>query len=156
MFFTRTHKYNCPIHEDDFKNRLIGKHVRIHNLDFEVLGSDHALSIIPHAEQINAITTLPITKVVFTDKGDKTNVVITSEMRKIDEGGPQIIMIICSFLFVGAIVLFFAGIIEPVFAYMLLGAGVLIFTIFWVRLERGYFDYVRKIRTYVKNKAAVA
>ena len=73
MFFTRTHKYNCPIHEDDFKNRLIGKHVRIHNLDFEVLGSDHALSIIPHAEQINAITTLPITKVVFTDKGDKTN-----------------------------------------------------------------------------------
>jgi hypothetical protein len=156
MFFTRTHQYNCPISQDDFKNRLIGKHVKIHNLDFEVFEKDQMLSIIPHAEQLDAITTLPITRVMFKPDGDKTNVVITSKMRKIDVGGPQIIMIICGLLLTAAAILYGAGIAEPVFSYGLLAAAILIFGIFWMRLERGYFDYIRKIRDYVKNKAVVA
>lgn len=41
---------------------------------------------------------------------------------------------------------------EPSIAYTLMGASVGIFTIFWVRMEMGYFDYVRKIRAHVKSK----
>ena len=53
MFFTRTHKYHFPVPKEDLKNRLLGKHVKIHNLDFEVLGERPALlNIIPHAEQV--------------------------------------------------------------------------------------------------------
>ena len=155
MFFTRTHQYNCSIPKDDFKNLLIGKHVRIHNLDFEVFEKDHSLSIIPHAEQVDAIKTLPITHVEFKEKGDKTNVVITSKMRKIDVGGPQIIVIFCAFLFAASIVLFFTS-NEPVLSYMLLGTSLAIFILFWVRLQMGYFDYVRKIRAYVKDRAVAA
>jgi hypothetical protein len=32
-----------------------------------------------------------------------------------------------------------------------LGIGLAVFALFWIRLETGYFDYVRKIRDYVKN-----
>jgi len=155
MFFTRTHKYSCPIPKDDFKNRLIGKHVRIHNLDFEVLEKDQWLSIIPHAEQVDAIKTLPITHVELNDAGNDTKVVITSKMRKIDVGGPQIIVIFCAFLFAASLGLFWAG-AERMLSYILLGTSIAIFTLFWVRLQMGYFDYVRKIRAYVKNKSAAA
>jgi len=152
MFFTRTHHYHCPIAKDDFKNRLIGKHVRIHNLDFEVMEKDHMLSIIPHAEQVDAIKTLPITHVEFKEgSGDHIKVIITSKMRKLDVGGPQIIVIFCAFLFAASIVLFLAG-AERMLSYILLGTSVFIFTIFWVRLEMGYLDYVRKIRAYVMDK----
>ena len=153
MFFTRTHQYNCPIPKDDFKNLLIGKHVRIHNLDFEVLEKDHMLSIIPHAEQVDAIKTLPITHVIFKDAGDKTHVIITSKMRKIDVGGPQIIVIFCAFLLATAIVLHYTS-NEPILSYLLFGTSVVIFMLFWIRLQIGYFDYVRKVRAYVKSKGA--
>ena len=60
MFFTRTHEFSINIPKDEFKNRLIGKHVKIHNLDFEVIESEYTLTIIPHAEQVTEIKTLPV------------------------------------------------------------------------------------------------
>jgi hypothetical protein len=152
MFFTRTHTYRFSVTKEDLKNRLIGRHVKIHNLDFEVLDKDHKLSIVPHAEQITEIKTLPITSIVFNDEGGKTKVIIRSKMRQLDLGGPYLITIFCLFMFIASLVLFKIA-NEPFIAYTLLGLSVGIFTIFWIRLEIGYFDYVRKIRAYVKSKA---
>ena len=151
MFFTRTHTYHFPVPKDDLMNRLIGRHVQIHELDFEVVEKEHKLSIVPHAEQITDIKTLPITSVVMNDAGGRTKVVVTSKMRQLDSGGPFLIVIFCIFMVIASIVMYSVG--EPIAAYTLLGISGLIFTVFWIRLETGYFDYVRKIHSYVKNKA---
>jgi len=153
MFFTKTHIFQSPVTKDDLKNRLIGNHVKIHDLDFEIIENEHQLSIIPHAEQINEIKTLPVTSVVMSEAGGKTRVVITSKMRQLDSGGPMLILIFCSLMLIASAVLFQLG-NEPAITFTLLGISVLIFTVFWIRLEMGYFDYVRKIRAYVKSKVS--
>ncbi len=152
MFFTRTHRYNFPISKEDLKNRLIGKHVKIHNLDFEVMEKDNSISIIPHAEQVETIKTLPITKVVLKEVGGKTSVTITSKIRKLDAGGPFLVVIFCGFMLGASIALFFVGGDQQI-TYTLFGIGMLIFITFTIRMQMGYFDYVRKIRAYVKSKA---
>src|ERR1700748_2141026 len=116
MFFTRTRSFHSSVPKEDFKNRLIGNHVQIHDLDFEVTEKDHLLRIIPHAEQVNAIKTLPITHVDVKQAGGKTNVVVTSKMRKFDAGGPMLIMLFCFFLFLASITLLYVG-GEPSITY---------------------------------------
>ena len=148
MFFTRTHKYYLSIPKEEFKNRLIGKHVKIHDLDFEVVEDDYTLTIIPHTEQVSAIKTLPITFVDIKEEGSKTRVVITSEMRKVDAGGPQLIMVFCTFLFIASIALFFTA-SDIKITWTFAGISILIFTVFYVRMQMGYFDYVRKVKAYV-------
>jgi len=151
MIFTTTQRYHSSLPEEDFINRMTGKHVNIHNLDFEVLKKDHSLSIIPHAEEEQAIKTLPITHVDVKKNGNETNVVITSKMRRIDSGGPILILLFCAFLFIASFALLYVG-RERQITYTLLGIGLAIFITFYVRLQMGYFDYVRKIRMYVKSK----
>ncbi len=153
MFFTRTHEFPLPISKDEFKNRLLGKHVKIHNLDFEVIELDYRLNIVPHAEQETDIKTLPITEVDFKDDSGKTKVVIKSKIRKLDAGGPQLIMIFCVFLLIASVILFVTA-EDMKITLTFLGVCVLIFSTFWFRMQTGYFDYVRKIRDYVKTKGA--
>lgn len=150
FFFTRTQKYDASIPKEAFKNNLIGKHVRIHDMDFEVFEKDHVLRIIPHAEQVTTIKTLPITNVDIREEGNRTKVVVTSKMRKLDSGGPMLVVIFCTFLLVSAVILLRVG-GERMITYTLLGVGSLIFSIFCVRMQMGYFDYVRKVRAYVKS-----
>jgi len=153
MFFTRTHNFHFSVPKDDLKNRLIGEHVQIHNLDFEILDTgEQNLSIVPHAEQVESIKTLPITDVEIQEDGDTTRVVVTSSIRPIDIGGPILILIICSMLIGASIVLMYVG-GERVITYSALGLGVGILALFMIRMQMGYFDYVRKIRAYVKSKA---
>lgn len=154
MIFSRTYRYVSSNSEEDIKGRLLGKHMKVHDLDFEVSEKGRMLKIIPHAEQETGIKTLPITHVEFKGKGDKTHVVLNSKMRKIDSGGPLLIMVFVFFL-VGAAVLLlaFGGKQYDTYTYTLGIIGILIFAIFWTRMERGYFDYVRKIRDFVKKQA---
>ncbi len=152
MFFTRTYNFHFSVPKDDLKNRLLGKHVQIHNLDFEILDTgEQNLSIVPHAEQVESIKTLPITDVEIQEDGDTTRVVVTSSIRPIDIGGPILILIICSMLIGASIVLMYVG-GERVITYSALGLGVGILALFMIRMQMGYFDYVRKIRAYVKSK----
>lgn len=153
MLFRRTHTYWSTLPVEDLKRRLVGSHVKIHNLDFEVLEKEDHLTIIPHAEQEEAIKTLPITKVNFQNNQGKTHVVIKSNMRQFDLGGPQLIIIFCMILVIMAVVMHFV-IKDQLLTYILAGAAASIFGIFWIRLETGYFDYVRKVRAFVKQNAA--
>jgi hypothetical protein len=155
MLFTRHYRYSTPLAEEEIKKRLIGQHVRIHNMDFEIYDKDRMLKIIPHAEQETNIKTLPITHVEFRGKGNKTDVVISSKMRKIDKGGPMILLIFCFFLLAAALIMLLS-IKEDgfeIYAYPMIAASLLVFIVFWIRLESGYFDYIRKIRNYVKEKS---
>jgi len=154
MLFSRTYRYSSAMPIEDIKSRLIGKHVRVHNMDFEVYEKDRVLRIIPHAEQENSIKTLPITHVEFQGNGSKTQVVINSKMRKIDSGGPMLIVIFCMFMLIGSALFFVFGKNEYLsFTYTLFGISIAIFLVFWFRMEQGYFDYVRKIRDYIKNQS---
>lgn len=150
MFFTRTHRYTTTLTQGDLRQRLVGKHLTIHNLDFEVQDKEEYLKIIPHAEEIEEIKTLPETYVDFATEGSSTKVTIKCKMRKFDSGGPYILLLFCFFM------LLFSGILlfttpQRELSYTLLAIGVGILTIFWVRLEMGYFDYVRKIHGYLKQ-----
>lgn len=86
MLFSRTYRYVSSSTEEDLKGRLLGKHMKIHDMDFEVSEKGKMLKIIPHAEQETGIRTLPIAHVEFKGKGGKTQVVVTAKMRKIDSG----------------------------------------------------------------------
>ena len=151
MFFTKTHNFNSPVPKADLKKRLMGSHVKIHNLDFEIVERDGEVLIVPHAEQEESIKTLPMTRVDMTEQGNQTRVKVTSEMRKVDSGGPQLLVIFCIFLFIGAFVFRLVGVDWNV-TFILLGADLLIFGFFLYRLQKGYFDYVRKVRSYVIEK----
>lgn len=155
MIFSRTYRYITTMRPDDIKGKLIGKHVKVHNLDFEVYEKDRIIRVIPHAEQEREIKTLPITHVELSGKGDKTQIVINSKMRKIDSGGPMLIVVFCIFLLIAAGVSFAVGKDMVTYTYLFGGIGVGIFLIFWLRMERGYFDYVRKIRDYIKTQSGV-
>jgi len=152
MLFTRIHTYHFPVQKEELKNRLVGNHVSIHNLDFEVLDRERKLSIIPHAEQVDNIKTLPITSVVINDEGDHTKVVVTCRMRKLDSGGPLLIISFCLFMILASLLLYTVN-REHFLAFSLTGLSIAILTTFAVRLQMGYFDYVRKVRNYIKSKA---
>ena len=157
MLFTRHFRYHTSMPAEEIKKRLVGQHVKVHHLDFEIYEKEHMIKIIPHAEQETNIKTLPITHVEFSGKGDKTQVLISSKMRKIDKGGPMILLTFCFFMLAAALVMLFSLKDEgfEAYAFPMLGVSLLVFIIFWVRLESGYFDYIRKIRDFVK-KASVA
>lgn len=139
---------------DAIKAKLLGKHLKIHDLDFEVSEKEHMIKIIPHAEEIENVKTLPITHVEFNGKGASTQVVVSSKMRKIDKGGPMLIVIFCAFMILMALVFLAMGLAEyQNFTFWLIGISVAIFAIFWMRMESGYFDYVRKIRDYIKSQS---
>ncbi len=153
MIFQRTYRYKTPLSEQDIRQRLLGKHIQVHHLDFEILEKEQMLKIIPHAEDSNGIKTLPITHVEMQGMGNSgTKVIVTSKPRKIDVGGPYLILIFCLFCVVGASVIY---IVNPNESYLtplsLIAVGLLVFVIFWLRMEAGYFDYTRKIRDFVKQ-----
>lgn len=152
MIFTRTRKYPLPVSKQDFMNRLAGKHIKIHDLDFEVYDQETLLKIAPHTEYMNVIKTLPITDIDVVKEGNANKVVVTSKIRVIDYGGPLLIMLFCAFLFCSSVILFLLD-GEQYITYSLFGASVMVFGLFWFRMQRGYFDYVRKLENFVKGQA---
>ena len=156
MIFSRTYRYVSSASEEDIKGRLVGKHMKVHNMDFEISEKDRMLKIIPHAEQETTIKTLPITHVEFKGKeGGKTHVVVSSKMRKIDSGGPLLIMVFVAIMLIAATMLLIFGENQyMLYTYTFGGIGLGIFVLFWMRMETGYFDYIRKIRDFVKSQAA--
>ena len=155
MLFSRHFRYHTNMPVEEIKKRLVGTHVKVHKLDFEIYEKEHMIKIIPHAEQETNMKTLPITHVEFSGKGDKTQVHISSKMRKIDKGGPLILLTFCFFMLAAALVMLISLREEgfEIYAFPMLGVSLLVFIIFWVRLESGYFDYIRKIRDYVKKES---
>ncbi len=153
--FTRTQKYQSSTPKEDLRNRLVGHHVKIHNMDFEVYEKEQSLRIIPHAEQEEGLKTLPITKVEMKQEGDRMRVVVTSKMRRLDAGGPLLIVTFCTFMLIAAAILILVG-GEIRIAFALLAIASSILAVFFVRMQMGYFDYIRKIRSYIESNLDAA
>ena len=147
--FTRTHEYKFQIPKEHLKYRLVGHHVKIHDKDFELLEADQDLSMVLLAEDDRSSNSIPVTQLELKEYGNKTHVVITSKMREIDSGAPLVIMLFCTFFFIASLLLFLVG-KEPVVTITLCCISLLVIVTFFIRLQMGYFDYVRKIRMYIK------
>lgn len=153
MIFKRTSRLKTTLSLDEVKDRLSRRQFKVHDMDFEIAEKERMLKVIPHAEHIQSIKTLPITHVDVQGNGATgSRIVLTSKPRRIDVGGPYLIVIFCLFCIVGASIFYF---INPDESFMppltMAGVGILIFIVFWIRMESGYFDYVRKIREYIKG-----
>jgi hypothetical protein len=137
----------------DLQQTLVGQHLKVHVLDFEVVHKNGDVKIIPHAEFEEHIYTLPITRIRIVDNQDKgCTIKMMSKPRRIDIGGPYLIMIFVIFMLIASLLLFIFG--EGKYnntGFLLIGSSVLIFTILWIRLQRGYFDYIRKIKSWVSQ-----
>lgn len=71
-------------------------------------------------------------------------------MRQIDSGGPILVIAFCAFMLLASLVLLYVG-REREITYTMLGISASIFAIFCLRMQTGYYDYVRKINDYVKS-----
>lgn len=152
MIFNRTYRYSSPLTAEAIKSRLVGSHLQVHHMDFEVLEKENMLRIIPHAEEANGVKTLPITHVEFNGAGNNTKVVISSKPRRIDIGGPYLIVIFCLFAVAGGTILYLVNENESIWQPLaMMITGLFVFIVFWLRMETGYFDYVRKIRNHIKS-----
>lgn len=152
MLFARSYRLSTNSSVDAIKAALLGNMFKVHNLDFEIYESDKCIKIIPHAETEKDLKTLPITHVDLEGRGDTTNLKVSYKIRKIDQGGPYLLVTFCVFLLAGAVAFYLNN--EPTLSYLMLGIAVVIFGIFWVKMQSGYFDYATKIKNYLKEKAA--
>jgi hypothetical protein len=152
MIFSRSYTLQSKKNQDEIRQYIVGQHLKVHDLDFEVLVRDEDVKIIPHAETEDHIYTLPITRLRFISSGTGTIIKMRSKPRRIDIGGPYLIMIFVLFMIVAGILLFLLG--EGKYtttAYLLCGIAMLIFAVLWIRLDMGYFDYIRKIKKWVQS-----
>lgn len=151
--FTKKYIYHSNLSREGLTSRLVGSHVNIHGLDFEVFSEEKMISIIPHAEQVQEIKTLPETFIEFYEDNGRTRVTIISRMRKLDQGGPMLLMILCFLLLVISVVVFFEfETTNHLASSILISTCALIFTLFVVRLRTGYYDYVNKIKDYIRSR----
>lgn len=153
MLFKRTYRLSSKRSPEELKQELVGDKVDIHGLFFEVFDKENILKIIPRAEEDDKTRILPITHVDLKGDGGGTKIKVTSKPRRIDIGGPYMLMIFCVFIIiVGAFLYLSKGESMMWTAVGMVGFGLLVFSIFMLRMQSGYFDYVRKLRSFIKTK----
>lgn len=152
MIFDRTYRLQSPLSITALKDRLNLKKLTVHKLDFVISEKENVLKIIPHAEDSDNLRTLPITHINFSGNGSQgTKISLKSKPRRVDVGGPYLIVIFCLFCIVGAGLFYLINSKEYAFPSLaMVCVGLFIFIIFWIKMESGYFDYTRKIRNEVK------
>ncbi len=152
MIFRRSYTFKSSQSVEKLKTDFLGKHLSIHNIDFEIFDKDGAIKVIPHAENDETVHTLPITELKFSQQGNGTIIKMRSKPRRIDIGGIQLILVFSFFLFLASIIVFLT--LKTSYgnvAYILFGLSAVIFIAVWLRMEQGYFDYIRKIKSWVKK-----
>ncbi len=149
MLFTRTHQYNFSIPKELLQYKLIGNHIKIYDLDFQVLEEDDLLTVIPYTAESTGTRSFPITELQLEDEGNNTKVVITSRIRKVDSGLPLLLFILCGLLLVASFIFLYIG-HELEVSVTMCAFTLVILLLLFVRLQKDYFGYVRKIHGHIK------
>jgi hypothetical protein len=154
MFFIKYFSVESKKSTTQLRNELLGKHLKVHDLDFEVVERDGTIKILPHAENDDHIYTLPITKLKLIDKQGGTTIKGVCKPRRIDIGGPYLLMIFITFAVIASLALLKYGEGDyNLSAYILLGISAATYLLLFFRMEKGYFDYIRKIKKWTKDQA---
>ncbi len=154
MIFRRYYTFKSSKSSSELKANFLGQHFKIHTLDFEIKEDKDIIRVIPHAESDEHVYTLPITRLKFNTNEKGTIIKMVAKPRRIDIGGPYLLMIFVAFLLIASTMLLLKG--DGAYnttAYILGGLALVVFALLWFRLEQGYFDYIRKIRDWVKSHA---
>lgn len=153
MLFSRKYKVRSNSRLTDVKHRLLGKHTTVHNFDFEIYEDEGLLHIVPNREHRDDDgSILPVMHLKLNEDQQQTEVQVISELRAQDAGGPYLVLIFTILLLIGSLAFFLIDANEfEIFYLTTLGLGVLIFSIFWVKMELGYFSHVRKLKQYLKT-----
>ncbi len=153
MIFRRSHTINVNISKDEIRKKLIGKHFDVHGLDFEVMEKDGTMKVIPHTELAEEkVYTLPITHLRVVEKNGKNQIKMKFKPRRIDIGGPTIALFFIVFIMIAGITMYMSGEDDYKMAsFGMVGFGLLMLVFFGLRMNAGYFDYIRKIRSWVKS-----
>lgn len=154
MLFKRIKKIPLHVDESTFKQRITGKHINIHNFDFEVAEKPetNSLKIYPHTENDDRTTTLPITDVTFGTKDEQPLAIAEFHMRSIDRGLPTFfILLFNAILLAGIICQAFESLAKTGLVFIIIGiAGNIIL---YFSMTRGYFDYIKKIKNWLETQA---
>jgi len=154
MIFRRSYTLKSNLTEKEIRQKLTGQHFKVHDLDFEVMDKGGVLKVIPHTELAEEkVYTLPITHLIPKAVGDKTKIKIKSKPRRIDIGGPTIALFFIIFIMVAGVLMYMSG--EPDYtkaSFGMIGIGIVLLLIFAYRMSKGYFDYISKIKAWVKSK----
>ncbi len=156
MLFKRTYTLTSKHTPDNLRSKIKGEHLNIHNLDFEIMEKEGILKIIPHTEYAEEkIYTLPITHVTFEENGTGgSKVKMKSKPRRIDIGGPSLVLAFSLFLFLAGLGLFLFMQDQgyDIASYILMFVGSIIFIFFWYRMGAGYFDYISKQKKWIASQ----
>jgi hypothetical protein len=151
MIFNRTYTFKSSHPKNVLHNKLVGQRIQIHNMDFEVMEKNDMLKVIPHAENSTELKILPITHLKMETHSNDTTITLKSKPRRIDVGGPYLLVIFCIFIIIIGLGFF---IFQPgtyLMPAIMAGSGVLVFGVFWFKMQTSYFDYIRKIKSHIKT-----
>lgn len=152
MIFRRYYTFQSKANAETLRQKLLGQHLKVHNLDFEIFDKGEVIKVIPHAEADDHVYTLPITSLKIKPNGAGSTIKMLSKPRRIDIGGPYLLMGFVTFAIIAAVLLYFFG--DGTYnntAYILAGIAITVFILLWLRMEQGYFDYIRKIKRWVSE-----
>jgi len=100
MIFRRYSTFKSAKNANELKANFLGQHFKIHDLDFEIMGDDDIIRVIPHAETEDHVYTLPITRLRFIPTDNGTIIKMLAKPRRIDIGGPYLLMIFVCFMII--------------------------------------------------------
>lgn len=152
MIFNRTLKVKTRMSAEAIREKLLGRKINIHSLDFEVFDRGDMLKIIPHAENATGLKTLPITHIIYGNNGAQDVILtIKTKPRRIDAGGPYMVVIFGIFMIVVATGFYLFQPKNFLISAVIGGAALVFLTVFAIRMQTGYYDYVRKLQKFIKN-----
>ncbi len=153
MIFTVFRKLYSKKSTTELAAVLNGQHLKIHHLEFEVYSKNDVFKVIPHAENDEAYTTIPIVRITLQEHKSGSVLKIVANPRRIDIGGPILILFFSCFCILFGSILLIAGYTEyRISSYIIMSIGLLVLLILYYRLQTGYYDYVRKILLFLKSK----
>lgn len=149
-------KIPIEVDKDTFYSRIMGKKFHVHDLEFEVYSKRNdrgEVKIIPHAENVNRTTTLPITLVTVNETSDPPYVLAHYHMRSIDIGLPKFLTIFFAGMFIIGVIAYFSSVGFRSTGLIFAGISIVGFLIMLLKLNKGYYDYIRKIHHWLEAQA---
>jgi hypothetical protein len=152
MLFRKTNTIKSKHSPEVLRKLLIGNHTTIHGLDFIIKDDNDLIRVVSSLDDSEHIYTLPISRVTFNNTTNGTTIKLSSHPRRIDVGGPYLIIIFVIFAIIAGILLLVFG--EGNYdntAKIMISVAAIIYAILYIRLQIGYYDYIRKIKKWIQE-----
>ncbi len=154
--FEKKNKITLEVDGATFYKRVMGKRFHVHDLEFEVYDAPNEkgeIKIIPHSENVRRTTTLPITLISVFENSEPPYVLAHYHMRSIDIGLPKFLTIFFAGMFLFGIITFFSSQGFKSTGMIFMSIALIGFLIMLIRLNSGYYDYIRKINHWLEAQA---